>query len=63
MPDNYRIIVITKSGETHHGLMSRCQPEMVNAFIGIAQEDGAWIYHAPGDLQKMGFVTKINGCE
>lgn len=54
MTDTYRITVTTKSGETHIGLMNRSQPEIVNGFIGVAQEDGAWVYLAPDDVQKMG---------
>lgn len=53
MPDTYRITVTTKSGETHEGLMSRSQPEMVNWFIGVAKEDGSWVYLAPDDALKM----------
>lgn len=44
MPGTYRITVTTKPGETHVGLMNRSKPEIVNGFVGIAQEDGAWIY-------------------
>jgi len=38
----------TKSGGTHEGLMSRSQPEVVNGFIGMEKNDGAWIYLTPG---------------
>ncbi len=58
MPDTYRITVTTKSGETHTGLMTRSQPEMVNGFISVAREDGAWIYLAPGDVLKMEYVPQ-----
>jgi len=44
MAETYRITVTTKSGETHEGLMNRSQPEVVNGFIGIAREDGGWVY-------------------
>ena len=54
--DIYRITVTTKSGETHIGLMNRSQPEIVNGFIGVAQEDGAWVYLAPDDVLKMEFL-------
>jgi len=40
MADAYRIIVKTKSGETHEGLMNRSQSEVVNGFIGLANETG-----------------------
>jgi len=59
MPDNYRVIASTKSGETHTGLMNRSQPEVVNGFIGIANEDGGWVYLAPDDVLKMEFVPEV----
>lgn len=58
MADTYRITVITKSGETHEGLMNRSQPEIVNGFIGIAREDGAWVYLAPDDVLKMEYMPQ-----
>lgn len=58
MAETYRITVTTKSGETHTGLMNRSQPEMVNGFIGVAREDGAWIYLAPDDVLKMEYVPE-----
>lgn len=58
MTDTYRITVTTKSGETHEGLMNRSQPEMVNGFIGVAREDGAWVYLAPDDVLKMEYVPQ-----
>ncbi|MDU5747859.1 MAG: hypothetical protein E6Z79_00995 [Haemophilus parainfluenzae] len=63
MPDTYRITVTTKSGETHEGLMNRSQPEIVNGFIGVAQEDGAWIYLAPDDVLKMEYVPEAQESE
>ncbi|MCO7360938.1 hypothetical protein [Enterobacter mori] len=56
MSNTYHITVKTKSGETHVGLMNRSQPEIVNGFIGVAKEDGAWIYLAPDDVLKMEYV-------
>jgi hypothetical protein len=58
MTDTYRITVTTKSGETHEGLMNRSQPEMVNGFIGVAKEDGSWVYLAPDDVLKMEYVPQ-----
>lgn len=58
MVDTYRITVTTKSGETHEGLMNRSQPEMVNGFIGVAKEDGSWVYLAPDDVLKMEYVPE-----
>ncbi len=63
MPDTYRITVTTKSGETHEGLMNRSQPEVVNGFIGIAQEDGVWVYLAPDDVLKMEYVPEVSDTE
>ena len=60
MTDTYRITVKTKSGETHIGLMNRSQPEIVNGFIGVAQEDGAWVNLAPDDVLKMEYVMESN---
>ena len=56
MTDTNRITVTTKSGETHAGLMNRSQPEMVNGFIGVAKEDGSWVYLAPDDVLKIEYV-------
>lgn len=61
MTDTYHITVTTKSGETHIGLMNRSQPEIVNGFIGVAQEDGAWVYHAPDDVLKFERVHEQKG--
>jgi len=60
MTDTYRITVTTKSGETHEGLMNRSQPEMVNGFIGVAKEDGSWVYLAPDDVLKMEYVPEAS---
>lgn len=37
--------------------MNRSQPEIVNGFIGIAQEDGGWVYLAPDDVLKIEYVS------
>lgn len=58
MADTYRITVTTKSGQTHEGLMNRSQPEVVNGFIGIAREDGGWVYLAPDDVLKMEYMPE-----
>lgn len=36
--------------------MNWSQPEVVNGFIGIAREDGGWVYLAPDDVLKMEYV-------
>lgn len=36
--------------------MNRSQPEVVNGFIGVAREDGAWVHLEPDDLLKMEYV-------
>lgn len=58
MPETYRITVTTKSGESHVGLMNRSQAELVNGFVGIARDDGAWVYLAPDDVLKMEYVPE-----
>lgn len=60
MTDTYRMTVTTKSGETHVGLMNRSQPEIVNGFIGVAKENGAWVNLAPDDVLKMEYVPLAN---
>ncbi|EOC1425736.1 hypothetical protein ACI1AD_000887 [Cronobacter dublinensis] len=60
MAETYRITVKTKTGETHVGLMRRSQPELINGFIGIAREDGSWVYLAPDDVLKMEYVPEID---
>lgn len=53
MPYTYLITFTTKSGETHEGMMIRSQQEDVKGFIGIAREDGCWVYMAPDDELQM----------
>lgn len=38
--------------------MNRSQPEVVNGFIGVAREDGAWMCLAPDDVLKMEYVPE-----
>ncbi|WP_370513320.1 hypothetical protein [Pantoea sp. M_9] len=38
--------------------MNRAQPEIVNGFIGIAWEDGGWVYLALDDVLKMEYVLE-----
>jgi len=40
--------------------MNRSQPEVVNGFIGIAREDGGWVYLAPDDVLKMEYVPELS---
>ncbi|MGJ7468793.1 hypothetical protein [Kosakonia cowanii] len=58
MTDTYRIKVKTNSYKSHVGLMKRPQPEIVNGFIGVAKEDGAWVYLPPDDVLKMEYVPE-----
>lgn len=58
MTNSYRITIKTKSDETYVGLMNRSQPEIVNGFIGVAEEDDAWVYLAPDDVFKMEYVPE-----
>jgi hypothetical protein len=34
---------------------------MVNGFIGVAIEDGSWVYLAPDDVLKMQYVPEATG--
>ncbi|MGC8426674.1 hypothetical protein ACP3S8_18060 [Mixta calida] len=43
--------------------MNRSQPEIVNGFIGVAREDGAWVYLAPDDVLKMEYVPEPEEAE
>lgn len=39
-----------------HGKMSRRQPELVNGFVPLANEDGEWLYFIPTDVKRMRFT-------
>lgn len=58
MPDTYLITIITKSGETHEGLMNQSHPKNVSGFTGIALGNGSWVKLAPNDVLMMEYVPE-----
>ncbi|MBE3178214.1 hypothetical protein INF83_09565 [Enterobacter cloacae complex sp. P3B] len=56
MSDIYQITLITQTDETFTGKMSRRQPELVNGFVPLANEDGEWLYFIPTDVKRMRFT-------
>lgn len=49
----YRIEVTTTTGEKYIGLMTKKMPDLVNGFLGIALEDGSWVYLKPELVELM----------
>ncbi len=56
MTTSYQITITTTSGETFTGTMTRKQPEMVNGFVALAEDDGGWRYFRPDDVSRFHFV-------
>ncbi|WP_105663299.1 hypothetical protein [Cronobacter dublinensis] len=56
MSDIYQITLITQTGETFTGKMSRRQPELVNGFVALATETGEWRYFQPDSVEQFHFV-------
>ena len=56
MSNIYQITLTTQTGETFTGKMSRRQPELVNGFVPLANEDGEWLYFIPTDVKRMRFT-------
>ncbi|HFI2182784.1 TPA: hypothetical protein ACGPOX_005115 [Enterobacter roggenkampii] len=56
MSDIYQITLTTQTDETFTGKMSRRQPELVNGFVPLANEDGEWLYFIPTDVKRMKFT-------
>lgn len=54
----YRIDVTTVSGEQYTGLMTKRQPELVNGFVGVALEDGSWVYLKPESVLLMKYTQQ-----
>lgn len=50
MPSTCCNTFTAKASENHIGIIIRSQPKIVNGIIGVAQENGAWVYLAPGDV-------------
>lgn len=61
MSDIYQITLTTQTGETFTGKMSRRQPELVNGFVPLANEDGEWLYFIPTDVKRMKFTPVPEG--
>ncbi|BCU55151.1 MULTISPECIES: hypothetical protein [Enterobacter cloacae complex] len=47
----YRITITKKSKETFTGLMTRSQPEIINGFVALADEEGKWRYFSPDSIE------------
>ncbi|MCL7647364.1 hypothetical protein M8355_18200 [Enterobacter hormaechei] len=56
MSDIYQITLTTQTDETFTGKMSRRQPELVNGFVPLANEDGEWLYFIPTDVKRIRFI-------
>ena len=56
MSNIYQITLTTQTGETFTGKMTRRQPELVNGFVPLANEDGEWLYFIPTDVKRMRFT-------
>ena len=56
MTNIYEITITTQDGEEYAGKMTRRQPEFVNGFVALAQENGEWLYFAPGDVKRVQFT-------
>ncbi|WP_150144252.1 hypothetical protein [Enterobacter bugandensis] len=56
MSDIYQITLTTQTDETFTGKMSRRQPELVNGFVPLANEDGEWLYFIPTYVKRMRFT-------
>ena len=51
MSDTYKITITKKSKETFTGLMNRSQPEIINGFVALADEEGRWRYFSPDSIE------------
>ncbi|SFA95068.1 hypothetical protein SAMN05216502_104261 [Citrobacter amalonaticus] len=47
----YRITITKKSKETFTGIMTRSQPEIINGFVALADEEGKWRYFSPDSIE------------
>ncbi|EPC9992638.1 TPA: hypothetical protein ACOEGL_003445 [Enterobacter ludwigii] len=47
----YKITITKKSKETFTGLMTRSQPEIINGFVALADEEGKWRYFSPDSIE------------
>ncbi|HDU6294658.1 TPA: hypothetical protein RFY33_004220 [Klebsiella aerogenes] len=63
MSDIYQITLTIQIRETFTGKMSRCQPELVNAFVPLVAETGEWLYCAPDDVKRVEFTPLVVSVE
>ena len=56
MADIYQITITTTNKETFTGKMTRNQPELVNGFVALAQDNGEWRFFKPESVEQFHFV-------
>lgn len=56
MSDIYQITITTTNKETFTGKMTRKQPELVNGFVALAQDNGEWRFFKPESVEQFHFV-------
>lgn len=59
MSDIYQITITTTSNETFTGKMTRRQPEIVNGFVALAQDNGDWRYFKPESVEQFHFIPVV----
>lgn len=59
MTDTYKITITKKSKETFTGLMKRNQPEIINGFVALADEEGKWRYFSPDSIEDFLFEPVV----
>lgn len=59
MSDTYQITITTTNKETFTGKMTRKQPELVNGFVALAQDNGEWRFFKPESVEQFHFVPVV----
>jgi hypothetical protein len=59
MSDIYQITITTTNKETFTGKMTRKQPELVNGFVALAQDNGEWRFFKPESVEQFHFVPVV----
>lgn len=59
MADIYQITITTTNKETFTGKMTRKQPELVNGFVALAQDNGEWRFFKPESVEQFHFVPVV----
>lgn len=59
MADIYQITITTTNKETFTGKMTRKQPELVNGFVALAQDNGEWRFFRPESVEQFHFVPVV----